>query len=774
MRVITRLIDAVRAAARHNPDSSVAPACVLWPDEARQWAGVLPRLLTLMPELFVLGDYAPGKRTGPAIWLRCVLAGALPDVFTPGPNPPVLYLPGVSRSTLRHVSECPEPLQPLVELQYRGAFWAQENAKDWTVGAFLKTQARGLGLDVADDAKTREAVTVAIRRLLDEEVEALSTRRLDAEYLYSLVSGEDPIGDLLLWMDNPESFLSGREDGERRAFVELMKKKFQLNIETQGVLTAAEKLACHEGPWKAVWKRFVEAPQRTPGIPARIRGCRMPDFGLLPEDEATSGWPQYNDEREQSLEIELQAALKLAPVELRKKISDLERAHGMRRDWVWSRLGEAQLACALEPLSRLAEATAQALPGATLAELAQAYRERGVAADAALICALQRVERESAIRLVSGVVAALYTEWADEAARTLQRVWRKEKGAKKKSKSADVREFADCVLFVDGLRYDCALRLTELLRVRGLTVDTREVWSGLPSVTGTGKPMVAPGVAGSYRLKEDPTPSLFEPMTAYQLQQAISDAGYQVMNRQEVLNAASLASGKMWMEFGSIDHEGHTRQARLVRHLEQMLEELMEKVEKLVHTWEKVQIVTDHGWLLLPGGLPKVKLDGALADERWQRCALIKEDAKTQENQYPWEWNPKTSIALPEGIACYGANQEYAHGGLSLQECLLLELVVSAGGAPAAGVKDLKVEWKRLTVRVQVEGAPEGAGVDLRTSPGDATSSVLGKPVGLDEQGRARLIVLDEDLEGQRVWLVVLDEKQSLVYQVTTTIGGES
>ncbi len=773
MRVISRLTDAIRTAARYNADSSAAPACILWPDETQQWAAVVPRLSAEMPELFVLGDYAPEKRTGPAIWLRCVIAGALPEVYTPGPNPPVLYLPGVSRQTLRHVSECPENLQPLVELQYRGVFWSQENAKDWTLGAFFKTQPRGLGLEMADDQKTRDALSVAIRRLLDVDVETLATRRLDAEYLYSLVSGDDPVGDLLLWMDNPEAFMVGRDDGERRAFSELMKKKFQLNPETQGVLTAAEKLARHEGPWKAAWKRFCEAPQRTMGIPDRIRGCRMPDFGFLPEDEATAGWPQYNDEREQSLEMELQAALKLALPELRKKILELEQAHRARRGWVWSQLGQAQLACALAPLVELAKTTEHELSGSTLEELAQAYREGGVLADAALIRALQCIEKESSVQVVSHVISALYTEWADAAARTLQRVWRKEKSAKKKPKAAVGREFLDCVVFVDGLRYDCALRLAELLKARGLTVQTQEVWAGLPSVTGTGKPMVAPGVMGSSRLKEDPSPTLFEPMTAYQLQQSITDAGYQMMNRQEMVTTSSLASGKLWMEFGSIDHEGHDRQARLVRHLDRMLEEIVSKVEKLVRTWEKIQIVTDHGWLLLPGGLPKVKLDGALAAERWQRCALIKENSKTQENQYPWEWNPKMWIALPEGIACYSANQEYAHGGLSLQECLLLELVVSSGGASAACVKNVKVTWKQLVCRVQVEGAPAGCTVDLRKSPGDENSSVLGKPVGLDEQGRARLIVLDEDLEGQKVWLVVLDAQQFL-YQVTTTIGGES
>ena len=49
----------------------------------RQWQAVMPLLQTRLPELLVLGDYAPDKRTGPAIWLRCVLAGCIEDATFP-------------------------------------------------------------------------------------------------------------------------------------------------------------------------------------------------------------------------------------------------------------------------------------------------------------------------------------------------------------------------------------------------------------------------------------------------------------------------------------------------------------------------------------------------------------------------------------------------------------------------------------------------------------------------------------------------------------------
>src|SRR5271157_1175824 len=143
------LLEAVKAslacAGRYNPGDVVAPAAVLWTDADSQWRPVVEHLHGLMPELLTLGEYAAETRTGPAIWLRCVIEAAVradkfPDLAWPAGTVPVIYMPGVSRQTLRAVEECPDALKPLVELQYRGAVWTQKNGKDWTVRAFLLSE----------------------------------------------------------------------------------------------------------------------------------------------------------------------------------------------------------------------------------------------------------------------------------------------------------------------------------------------------------------------------------------------------------------------------------------------------------------------------------------------------------------------------------------------------------------------------------------------------------------------------------------------------------
>lgn len=86
----------------------------------------------------MLATYAPDRRTGPTIWIRCALARTPPALPASG-NVPVLYLPDFSRDELRAVESCPPLLRPLAELQYRGCFFGVDG-KDWTVPAFFSSK----------------------------------------------------------------------------------------------------------------------------------------------------------------------------------------------------------------------------------------------------------------------------------------------------------------------------------------------------------------------------------------------------------------------------------------------------------------------------------------------------------------------------------------------------------------------------------------------------------------------------------------------------------
>jgi hypothetical protein len=164
--VIESLVKEVRRAGAFNANAQVAPVAILWTDKECQWSPVLPQLLAALPELLVYGDYDPVARSGPAIWLRCVIAGALEGLNIPDDLVPIIYIPGISRSELRSIENTPEGIKPLAELQYRGAMCSQLNGKDLTVNAFLTSGSAGLGLDVAKDNSTQKAMLSALGLLL--------------------------------------------------------------------------------------------------------------------------------------------------------------------------------------------------------------------------------------------------------------------------------------------------------------------------------------------------------------------------------------------------------------------------------------------------------------------------------------------------------------------------------------------------------------------------------------------------------------------------------
>jgi hypothetical protein len=228
------------------------------------------------------------------------------------------------------------------------------------------------------------------------------------------------------------------------------------------------------------------------------------------------------------------------------------------------------------------------------------------------------------------------------------------------------------------------------------------------------------------------------------------------------------------MEVGTIDHRGHSEGVRLASMLEEEVRLIADRVMDLVSEgWARIKIVTDHGWLLLPGGLPKVTLPKFLVETNWRRCASVKEGASPECQQHGWHWNPLISIALAPGIACFREGADYAHGGLSLQECVTPVLTINAGGSSRGDAAIESLSWTQLRARVHVKGKGAVA-VDLRRDAADASSTLLesGGPRPLDEKGQATIYAKD-DADGQAAELVLLDGNGNVVARRTTRIGME-
>jgi hypothetical protein len=132
------LLAALRDAAKFNVNDQAAPIAVLWADPNREWTNVVPHLAKDAP-ILTFGAYDLGKRSGPAIWLRCAIEGALTDLDLRNwpSQPTVIYLPGIDSGTFRSAANVAKELEPLVELRYRGVTFRHANGRDWTIRGFL-------------------------------------------------------------------------------------------------------------------------------------------------------------------------------------------------------------------------------------------------------------------------------------------------------------------------------------------------------------------------------------------------------------------------------------------------------------------------------------------------------------------------------------------------------------------------------------------------------------------------------------------------------------
>jgi hypothetical protein len=524
--------------------------------------------------------------------------------------------------------------------------------------------------------------------------------------------------------------------------------------------------------WKALWGRYAEAPDLFPGIPALLDRCRPTSVLLLDG----SPWPGENRKAEDDLRRALVALGKLDPVKAREEIARLAGENGPRRDWVWAKLGQSPLAGAMKHLEILAARTASVPGGETPDKMADRYEEGAFAADGAALDAVASVKTEADRKAVGIAVRAAYLPWLDDAARQFQELVTRHALPSKGQVPAVEAEPGECIFFADGLRYDLAQRLAERLEERGLKASRHRRWAGLPSVTPTAKPAASPlrDRLGGDAIPEDFTPKVAgagQALTADRFRKLLAENGYQVIPAGESGHPEA-QDARGWTESGQIDKSGHDQGIRLTGELNAELDRFCERIGGLLEAgWKSVRVVTDHGWLLVPGGLPKHDLPAYLVESRWARCAAIKGNSRVSVPTARWHWNPDLEFATAPGAGCFAAGMEYAHGGLSLQECLLSDLVVTSGEA-AAVPRIKEIQWSRLRCRIRLDLSDPGFKVDIRAKAGDPASSLVESPKAADAEGRCSLGIRNEDLAGAGVVVVVLDGSGRVVAKESTIVGG--
>ena len=579
----------------------------------------------------------------------------------------------------------------------------------------------------------------------------------------------------LTWLSDPKGTQAHWEAERFETLCSRCKADYGFDPVRDGDLVGAEKLGLHEKPaWKTAWKRFAATPARYAGLVELLRRAKpQAKPGDLLASIPVESWPQDNEAEEGDLRQAL-LALAAEPVPAaRKRLKELEKAHQQRREWPWARLGRSPLAQAIQHLARLAEATEKPLQGASIDDLIHSYVGHGWCADLAALESLAAILTEGDQSAVAVAVSHVYTPWLRDAAELFQERHRDKPLPGLEAARLGAVPIGTCVLFADGLRFDVGQVLKGMLETQGLQVKFGHHTVALPPVTPTAKPAVSPiaqRIAG-LTAGEEFRPSVADEgkdLTPDRFRKLLDGEGYQFLAPTETGNP----EGRAWTEFGNLDQTGHNGGVVLARRIPELLGGLAARIESLlIAGWREVRVVTDHGWLLLPGGLPKADLPKFLTETRWGRCAVVKSSATVDYPCFAWSWSEGVRIASPYGISSFVAGKEYGHGGLSLQECVVPRLSVRGGGGGGATAKIDHAKWAGLRCRVKIAGDVNGCFVDLRDKAADPTTSLCDiKPVSKD--GTAALVVANDARDGTATTLVLIDASGAVIDKMPVTVGG--
>jgi hypothetical protein len=199
----------------------------------------------------------------------------------------------------------------------------------------------------------------------------------------------------------------------------------------------------------------------------------------------SEAWPQDNEAEEAELRQALYELAALPVAQARAQLCDLEQKHGVRRSWVWAKLGRTPLAQAIHHLSRMAEIIKIPLTGASAVDLIHAYTTQGWQADAAVLDSLATVTSHEDRAAVCAAIRHVYVPWLRDAAELFQQHVSAEPLPGRESRRLDDVPTGTCIVFIDGLRFDVGQKLQEALQGRVGGIELTSHTAALPPYRGT-------------------------------------------------------------------------------------------------------------------------------------------------------------------------------------------------------------------------------------------------------------------------------------------------
>jgi hypothetical protein len=381
-----------------------------------------------------------------------------------------------------------------------------------------------------------------------------------------------------------------------------------------------------------------------------------------------------------------------------------------------------------------AAAVAEAVDLRGASELIKAYAERWWEADRLHLRARAACSRISGLERVRRVADLIYFGYANDVNDRLSAFVEEEgcwppEGTRAVASVSDRLWDAESgrvgVVVSDALRWDLAKGLSEML-----SVDISPVMATLPSITSFGMSALLPlaaaeiGVAfdGGVSLRLSGGPNLAtrdgrKSFLATAVRGRDGKPGVGFIDLEDVLRGDRIPSRPLVVVFdNSIDEQGHKGTEELPGLAEQLVSKLRRVIERLHENGiQKVHVVTDHGFLLLPAdmvnglGRPTVKV--GQVSRRETRWSALKADAPVTGLVRLPLGQRQVTLGFPCGVRTLIETEDYIHGGISLQETVIAHVVSRPALQPSKLHVEVSVTTSDLvtgTVPVVLRPEPEG------------------------------------------------------------------
>lgn len=330
------------------------------------------------------------------------------------------------------------------------------------------------------------------------------------------------------------------------------------------------------------------------------------------------------------------------------------------------------------------------------------------------------------------------------------------------------------VILADGLRYDCALSLAELLI--GYEVKVEPIGAAIPTVTSVGMTALLP--LSKTQVEVEITNNTLHPKVQGKDTSVLANriailtelgADCRDINEIEAQSAPQKKLSDLLVVFGheDLDRIGHGSAEALIRHIHIELQRLARLIRKL-HRWgyEEVHVVTDHGFIFTGD---EDRPEDVPCDKDWcrlrkERFALVPAAADLPLVMFPFPWDETMKVAVPPGRALFKGEKSFCHGGATLQELILPHLVSRsrARHEKRVGVEVVLPAFELMRTAVKVTLRPKAASGEkqmtlfresgralvidvLQTGPDSKKKSILDtgpKSVGIKPQDKEQNVTL--------------------------------